>query len=81
MNDKYNSYNGRKRMESRDGGMISEDKSAIANLPQDEMMKAYPRISYDSYSLNDDIYGIDVQIKDDMKKAKRKYGEKYPEKY
>jgi hypothetical protein len=44
-------------------------------------MKAYPACAYDSYNLNDDIKGIDVQVRDDVMGGKRKSGMPYPEKY
>lgn len=77
----YSDYRDRKAMEARDAGMISEDRSAIANLPQDVMFKEYAPVSYDHYDLNDNVHGVDVQMKDDAKKGQRKYGERYPEKY
>ena len=79
--DLYSGKTSRREMESRDAGMISEDKSAIANLPQNVIMKAYPASAYDTYNLNDDIKGIDVQVRDDVMGGKRKSGQPYPEKY
>jgi len=79
--DLYSGKTSRREIESRDAGMISEDKSAIANLPQNVIMKAYPECSYDSYNLNDNIHGIDVQVRDDVMGGKRKSGQPYPEKY
>jgi hypothetical protein len=79
--DLYSGKTSRREMESRDAGMISEDRSAIANLPQNVVMKAYPACAYDSYNLNDNINGIDVQIRDDVHGGKRKSGMPYPEKY
>ena len=49
-----------------DGGMISEDRSAVANLPQGVVMKNYPKNAYMTYSeLNDTIRVIDNQTRDD----------------
>ena len=49
-----------------DGGMISEDRSAVANLPQGVVMKDYPKSAYMTYSsLNDTIRVIDNQTHDD----------------
>lgn len=79
--DLYSGKTSRREIESRDAGMISEDKSAIANLPQNVIMKAYPECAYDSYNLNDNIHGIDVQVRDDVMGGKRKSGQPYPEKY
>ena len=79
--DLYSGKTSRREIESRDAGMISEDKSAIANLPQNVIMKAYPECAYDSYNLNDNIHGIDVQVRDDVMGGKRKSGQPYPSKY
>lgn len=79
--DKYSGMEPRRRQEMEDAGMIREDHRAVANLPQEVRYQAYPRIDYDSYDLNDDIRGIDVQMDDDVRKERRKSGERYPEKY
>lgn len=79
--DLYSGKTSRREIESGDASMIHEDRSAIANLPQNVIMKAYPACAYDSYNLNDDIKGIDVQVRDDVMGGKRKSGEKYPSKY
>jgi len=71
----------RRRMEREGSDMIKEDMNAIANLPQNVMMKKYPEQPYSYYDLNDDAKGIEVQMRDDVKKEQRKRGQKYPEKY
>ncbi len=72
-------YNGNEGMRHEDGGMLHEDRSAIANLPQDVKYHAWPEANdYRDYNLNDNIMGIDVQMKDDSKRGKR---DKYPQKY
>jgi len=65
----------------RGAGMISEDRSAIANLPQQVVYAGYPKNPSYSYDLNDDIRGIDVQISDDVKKEQKKSNQQYPTKY
>lgn len=80
-NDYYAGMDSRRYTEMRDAGMISEDHNAVANLPQEVMMKEYPKTDYFSYNLNDDIRGIDTQINDDVRKEKRKAGMPYPSKY
>lgn len=77
----YAGMDSRRAMEARDSMMISEDKSAMANLPQSPVMKYWPREDYAHYSeLDDTIRGIDVQIKDDAHgKTIKKMA--YPEKY
>lgn len=53
-------------------GFISEDHSALANLPQEVKMQEYPRFMYglDPY-LDDTIRGIDGQIYADDSQMKR----------
>lgn len=80
-NEFYAGMDARRRQEMQDAGMISEDRSAVANLPQNVVMKEYPPVDYDSYNLNDDIRGVDVQMRDDLRGAKKKSGQAYPEKY
>lgn len=76
-----NNYEARMRKEFSDAGMIKEDPSAIANMPQQAIMKKYPTTDYFSYNLNDDLKGIDVQIDKDVRKERSKSRDKYPEKY
>lgn len=77
----YEGMDERRRQERQDAMMISEDRNAIANLPQQVVMKEYPRQEYDNYDLNDNIKGIDVQMRDDARGGKRKSGQAYPEKF
>jgi hypothetical protein len=68
----------RRRQEMEDGGMLREDRSQIANLPQEVMMKMYPKPDYARYDLNDTIAVVDRQMNDDGKEKKKGA---YPEKY
>lgn len=53
----------RRHQEMEDGGMIREDKSAIANMPQEVMYKAYPKNrNYMDGKLDDTIRGVDHQM-------------------
>ncbi len=62
----------RRRERYQEEGMIHEDKSAMANLPQDVKMKPYPKFAYGlNEYLNDSISGIDKQIYDDMSGMKK----------
>ena len=62
----YEGHEGRRKQEMEDGGMIREDRSAIANLPQEVMMKAYPKTGpYMPEDLNDTISGVDSQMDGD----------------
>lgn len=66
MLEKHEYYAGeesRRHQEMEDAGMIREDHSAIANLPQNVMIKAYPKAyGYLPEDLDDTIRGIDGQI-------------------
>lgn len=84
MAKRYNSgfYEGmseRRRQEHEDGGMIKEDHSAIANLPQQVIIKAYPKgDDYTPEKLNDTITGIDRQkSRDHSQTMKHLQPEKY----
>lgn len=81
LRDYFSGYEARKRMEAEGSDMIHEDRSCIANLPKEVMFKEYPATPYDNYGLNDDIKGIDVQIRDDVRSSKRKSGQPYPDKW
>lgn len=60
------------QMEKRDAGMIQEDHSACANLPQQSVMKEWPRTTYFDHSkLNDSVSGIDHQVDADVNQASR----------
>jgi hypothetical protein len=53
-------------------GMISEDHSAVANLPQSVIQKTYPKCKYmDQYELDDTMRGIDSQIDDSIDRTDR----------
>lgn len=68
----YAGANARRTQEMEDGGMIRENPSAIANLPQEVMIKAYPMSgAYLPEVLEDSIVGVDEQInKDDAQRRK-----------
>jgi len=53
----------RRRQELEDAGMIHEDHRAIANLPQEVMIKSYPKTGpYLPEILDDTIKGVDGQM-------------------
>lgn len=63
----------RRTQEMEDGGMIREDRSAVANLPQMMMMKPYPMTGpYMPEGLDDTIKGVDHQMSelDDRQRAR-----------
>lgn len=68
----YAGLESRRAMEAQDAGMIHEDKSAIANLPQNVMIKPYPNPNdYAVYGLDDTIRSVDHQMKADSKDKKK----------
>ena len=64
MNDgSYAGEQARRTQEMEDAGMLHEDRSAIANLPQNVMIKPYPKAGYHiPEELDDTISGIDRQM-------------------
>ncbi len=68
----------RRRRELEDAGMIHEDHRAIANLPQEVMMKPYPMTGpYLPEDLDDTIAGVDGQMDyDDSQRARHFYPKK-----
>jgi hypothetical protein len=75
----YEGMMGRRKQEMEDGGMIREDKSAIANLPQEVMMKPYPKTGpYMPEMIDDTIRGVDKQMdEDDSQRARHFKPHKY----
>ncbi len=75
----YAGIDPRRRQEMEDSGMISEDRSAVANLPQDVKYHSWPEPRlYAKYNLDDTIRGINHQMDDDGDEMKK---DKFPEKY
>ena len=61
-NEMYAGKDERRKQERMDAGMISEDHSAIANLPQGVVMKEYPKpMDYMDWTSDDTIRGVDGQ--------------------
>ncbi len=61
-----------RRMEYRSGEMVTEDRKAIANLPQNVVYREYPRErAYLRTNLDDTMAGIDMQQSDDVDMANR----------
>lgn len=59
----YAGIDARRTQEMQDAGMIREDRSAIANLPQSVMIKTYPYAGAGMpEGLDDTISGIDNQM-------------------
>lgn len=61
-----------RKQESRDFEMISEDRSAVANLPQQVKYHAWPKAGhYADYDLDDTIRGVNSQMDADGAGMKR----------
>ena len=75
----YEGHHSRRHQEMHDGGMIHEDHSQIANLPQHVMIKAYPKTGpYIPEMIDDTIRGVDRQMDmDDRGRAKNFAPHKY----
>ena len=59
-----------RKLEARDGGMIGNDRSSFANMPQNVVFKEYPKMAmYLPEVLDDSIGGIDKQMMADHSKA------------
>lgn len=67
----YEGMDSRRTQEMQDAGMIRENPSAIANLPQEVMMKPWPSAgSYIPENLDDTIAGVNRQMAmDDNKRS------------
>jgi hypothetical protein len=63
-----------RRMDSEFEGMISEDHSAPANLPQNVIHKYYSKCEYmGGYELDDTIEGLDDTRDDDIDMIERNH--------
>lgn len=57
-------------------GMLSEDHSAPANLPQEVKHTYYPKLKYfEGYYLDDTLNGIDDNSNDSVRKIERNQSE------
>lgn len=57
------------KLDSKFMGMLSEDHSAPANLPQEKICKYYPKNdTVDNYYLDDTYKGIDENIDNSVRK-------------
>ena len=70
-NEHYAGELARRTQEMEDGGMLHEDRGAIANMPQNIIMRPYPKNGgYIPETLEDSIVGVDAQINKDDRKRK-----------
>lgn len=74
----YSGMQDRLNQEAVDGSMIREDHSAVANLPQNVIMRPYRKGGYGiPEGLNDTIEGVDRQIEyDNDMREKHMYAKK-----
>jgi hypothetical protein len=70
----YAGSDSRRHQEMQDSGMIHEDHSKIANLPQEVMIKSYSYAGAEMPDgLDDTIRGIDMQMSYDNSKRKEHF--------
>jgi hypothetical protein len=76
--EQYAGMESRMRRELEDATMINEDHRAIANLPQEVMIKPYPKTGpYLPEVLEDTITGVDAQMDyDDSQRRSHFYPKK-----
>lgn len=78
MHGSYEGHESRRKQEMEDGGMISEDRSKIANMPQEVMIKEYSRsegmMSEVDARVDDTIRGVDRQKSEDGSKRNSHMG-------
>jgi hypothetical protein len=68
-----------RRIQLEDSGMIKEDHKAVSNLPQEVMIKDWPKYPRGNMSsLDDTLTNVDHQIAADSSKFKKG---PFPEKY
>lgn len=77
-NEYYAGAEPRRTQEMQDAGMIHENPNAIANMPQEVMIKPYPKTGpYNPEVLDDTLAGVDRQMDyDDGKRAMNFYPKK-----
>lgn len=67
----YSGMDVRRAQERRDGEMIGENHSAFANLPQEVIMREYPKTPYMSFDLNDSMSGVDELMRKNTKQKNK----------
>lgn len=73
MSGAYEGHGQRRHQEMHDAGMIREDHNAVANMPQEVMMKPWNKPSYGMMDekIDDTISGINRQMGHDESQGKR----------
>lgn len=75
----YEGAEERYSQEYKDGAMIGDDRTSYANMPQQVIMREYPKTYGAAYpELNDTMGGVDKSNEMDARKTKH---DKFPSKY
>lgn len=53
------------------GGMLQEDKSKPYNCPTEVKMADYPKVDYLSSDIDDTMYGMDEQMNNAVRSARK----------
>jgi len=68
-------YEEERKRQAKDGAMLSEDHGAVANMPQQVKYHSWPTsekyLGEASPELNDTISGVNAQMGDDVRGAKK----------
>lgn len=76
-NEHYAGMDSRRHQELSDAGMIHEDHNAVANMPQEVMMKFYPKTGPSMpEDLDDTLRGVDSQMDHDDSQRRRGFAPK-----
>ena len=75
--ERYEGLDPARRMEYKDAAMIKEDRNAPANLPQNVILKYFPKSNcYMPEVLDDSLGGVDKQIDLDVNAVRRGFAPK-----
>jgi hypothetical protein len=70
----YEGMDERREQESLDASMIPSGKGSFANMPEETVMKLYPRVhEYMPEDLDDTIHGVDRQIDLDVSQRRKHF--------
>jgi len=73
----YAGMDSRRRQELEDAGMLHENPNAVANMPQEVMMKFYPKTGpFMPEELDDSYQGVDRQMDHDDAQRRRGFAPK-----
>lgn len=71
-NEFYAGVDPRRKIELAEGGMVREDRNAMANLPRQAIHCEYPQAPfYNSQYIDDTVRGEDNELDDDGKSNQR----------